>query len=275
MIEHADRGRVDEPLGLGQGVAEIASGARASGPETVREPGRDPRRPVLVGVEQGQPLDAKRESRVRHRRARAARAELDHALERRIGQVAPETFGKSRPVGVVADPAAVLEHDRIDRAECPRILGQAVEQRDHRLLARMGDVEAGKACPLGRQQEVRQGFGVEVQGLEVDRLVDVAQALLGALALVHRRRARTLDPGADQAGEDGARQGGRERRCGHPRSLSPGIHACGTAARKAQPRARTARTARPPERRRSAGECSSEPWVPATLPKPMALLRLP
>ena len=83
------------------------------------------------------------------------------------------------------------------------VVGELVQQRDDRLLAGVGDVEAGKARALGGEQQVGQRLGAEAQRLQVDQLVDVAQALLGALLLVHRRGARGLDAGADQADHEG------------------------------------------------------------------------
>ena len=98
----------------------------------------------------------------------------------------------------------VLEHHRVDGAERARIGGQLVEERDDRLLAGMGDVEAGEAEALAPRSGARASASTpSPSAVEVDELVHVAQALLGALALVQARRARRLDAGADQAAEEG------------------------------------------------------------------------
>jgi hypothetical protein len=64
---------------------------------------------------------------------------------------------------------------------------------------------------LGRQQKLGQSLLVQAQHLQVDQLVDIAPTLLRTLLLVHRRGARALDAGADQAGKQGgaARPGQR------------------------------------------------------------------
>ncbi len=123
---------------------------------------------------------------VRHRRAGAAGADLHDPLPLDVRQTAAKALLEPHGVGVVAGAPAFLQHHRVDRPECPRVVGQLVQQRDHRLLAGKSDVEAVEAHPLGREQQVRQRLGAEIQGLEVDQLVDVAETLLGALLLVHR-----------------------------------------------------------------------------------------
>ena len=55
---------------------------------------------------------------------------------------------------------------------------------------------------LGGVEQVGQGVGVQVQGLKVDQVIQVAQALGIAFLFVQGGRAGSLDAGANQAGED-------------------------------------------------------------------------
>ena len=157
---------------------------------------------------------------------RAAGAELHHAAAGHVREFAPEAFGKARPVGVVPDRAAVLEHDRVHGSERARIRGEVVEERDHRLLAGMGDVEPGETEAPGGGQKLGKRVRREAEGGDVDDLVDIAQALLGALALMQARRARCLDAGADEAGEDGPARSRDSRRAScllaSPGAMRPG-----------------------------------------------------
>ena len=161
-----------------------------------------------VGVDHRELPDAQLDRGLRHRRAGAAGADLHDPVALHVGQAAAEALGEARGVGVVADPAAVAQHHRVDRAQCRRVLGQLVQQRDHRLLAGEGDVEAVEAHALGGGQQLRQRLGAQPQRLQVDAAVDVAQALRRTLLLVHGRGERALDAVADQPGEHTLRLGG-------------------------------------------------------------------
>lgn len=101
------------------------------------------------------------------------------------------------------------------RADAARLGGEVVEQRDDRLLAGKGDVEAGEAGALGGLQQLGQGIGREAKHVQVDQAVEVSEALGVAFAFVHGGRQRGLDAGADEAGEDGFR-------CGHGVSFPGG-----------------------------------------------------
>src|SRR5205823_1800106 len=136
---------------------------------------------------------------MRDRGAGAARAELDHAIELRIRQSTPEAFGKAGPVGVVAGEPTVADHYCIYGVQRTSIRREIVEQRDHRLLAGIGDVEAGETAVLRIREQPRQCFDADAELVEVDQLIAELQALRLRLVLMQRRRARLLDPGADQA----------------------------------------------------------------------------
>ena len=86
-----------------------------------------------------------------------------------------------------------------------------------------GCVMLSPANPMrcGREQQLLQRLGPEAELLQVDQLVDGAQTLLGALALVQRRAARGLDAGTDQADEMG-----RARRGDHGGFSSRMVAAC-------------------------------------------------
>ena len=72
---------------------------------------------VALDVEDRQLPRAEREDRVGDRRAGPARAQQHDAVRARAGQAALEGLLEAAGVGVVADPPAVPEHDRVDRAE--------------------------------------------------------------------------------------------------------------------------------------------------------------
>jgi hypothetical protein len=97
----------------------------------------------------------------------------------------------------VADEAASVAHHSVHRADRLCLRGQAVEERDHRLLAGIRDVEAGKAdhaCRLHQDGECFQTF-------YVDKLVVHAQVMVPAFLLVQRGGERALNARADQAEE--------------------------------------------------------------------------
>ncbi|MNP59456.1 hypothetical protein D3C76_1544530 [compost metagenome] len=104
----------------------------------------------------------------------------------------------------MADAFAILEHHGVHRTDTVRLVRQLIEQRDHRLLAREGDVQPGEAHALGVVQQRRKGVHVQLELVEVDQPVQVADALGVALVLVQGRGARGLDAGADQPGQYGS-----------------------------------------------------------------------
>ncbi|MNP42881.1 hypothetical protein D3C76_1366720 [compost metagenome] len=99
----------------------------------------------------------------------------------------------------MADAFAVLQHHGVDRANAAGFWRQFVEQRDDRLLARKGDVEAGEVHSLGCQQQFGQGVAVELQLIEIDQAIQITQILGIAFMLVQGRGAGSLDACADQA----------------------------------------------------------------------------
>jgi hypothetical protein len=116
----------------------------------------------------------------------------------------------------VADPPAIPQHHGVDRAERARVGRHVVQQRQHRLLAGVRDVQSVEAHPLGRGQQLRQCVGAESEHLQVDQLVEIPQALGGRFGLVQGSGPRRLDAGADQADEAGGR-GVRRHAGGVPR----------------------------------------------------------
>ena len=84
-----------------------------------------------------------------HCRARTTGAHLHHALARYVVQVAPKAFGEPQAVGVMTDAFATLEHYGVDRTNAPGFIGELIEQRQDRLLARVGNVQPGEVHQLG------------------------------------------------------------------------------------------------------------------------------
>ncbi len=67
------------------------------------------------------------------------------------------------------------------------------------LLARVRDVQPGKAHALSRGQQFWKRLGVQAETSEIDALVDAAQPVGGCFLFVHRGRAGRVDAGADEA----------------------------------------------------------------------------
>ena len=135
---------------------------------------------------------------MRHGGAGATGAQLHHVLQRDPGHVAAESLREAPPVRVLAAPPAVAQHHRVHRPQRSGIQRQFIEQRDHRLLAWVRDVETIETHALCGQQQVRQRLASQPQPVQVDLSIDVVQTLLGTFLLVHERRAGQLDAGPDQ-----------------------------------------------------------------------------
>ncbi len=140
---------------------------------------------------------------MRHRRPGPADADLQHPLARRLRQAPAEAGGEARPIRVVADPPPVPQQHGIHRPQRRGFGREVVQQRQHRLLAGMGDVQPAEAHPFGRQKQLRQRVRPQPQLGEVDPLIDQPPPLRGRLRLMHRRAERGGDAMADQAGQDG------------------------------------------------------------------------
>ncbi|MGF6651544.1 hypothetical protein OKW34_002106 [Paraburkholderia youngii] len=149
--------------------------------------------------------------RVRDRRAGAAGAQLHDAFQRHVRQAALKRARETGPVGVVTDTLAVLEQHGVDRAERAGVVGQFIEQRNHRLLARIGDVQAVVTHPFGRGQQLRQRGGIELLRIQIDASVHVMQTKFAALFLVHCGRERTADARTDQSDQKGLGRGPQTR----------------------------------------------------------------
>ena len=72
------------------------------------------------------------------------------------------------------------------------------------LLARVRDVEPGEPEAAGGNEKLRERLDGEPESLQIDQLVDVAEPLGRAFALMETGRPGRLNAGADQAGENGA-----------------------------------------------------------------------
>ena len=165
------------------GVAWISPSASASSSQVARdraEPLRERGRALVVDVDDRRARATPRSlRRVRDRRARAAGAEHDDLAERRVRQAAPEALREPARVGVVADRAAVAEHDGVDGLQRRRLGRELVEVLDDVLLARVRDVEAAVPVAAGALEQLADA-GVEP--LDVEQPVAVLEAQRGGLA---------------------------------------------------------------------------------------------
>src|SRR6202049_819040 len=124
---------------------------------------------------------------MRDAQPRAAGAELHHVVAWGIRKAASETFGEAKPIRIVADPLAILQHDRVNGSERTRVVRQIVEKGYHQLLARVGNVESRKAHPLCCGYEFGECLGAKSESRKVVQSVNVTQALRSTFALVHCR----------------------------------------------------------------------------------------
>jgi hypothetical protein len=103
----------------------------------------------------------------------------------------------------MADPPPARQNDRIHGSECASNVGELVKQRDHYLLARAGDIDAGEAHAFGRGQELGQSLYAKAELLDIDETIDVAQSVLVGFALVHSWCQRSLNRRPDEADQEG------------------------------------------------------------------------
>ena len=185
VVGHARRRRVDETVGCGRARrgGRRRRRRRRARPGTRRapRPARSPRRRRAVARPRAPAPRARRRCRRRRRPTSTTSSRL------RARQAAAEALGEARPVGVVADHAAVVEHDRVDRAERLGLARERVEMRDRELLARVGDVDAAQAAVarLGEQLADRLGRRVRARRGRAARSCTRRPSSLG-LALVQR-----------------------------------------------------------------------------------------
>ena len=208
QFRHAGRRRVNQAVGGGERLArsEVA-GADLRGREALLQFVGERAARVASTSNSVSDLRAHGQRGMRDRRTRAARAKLHHAFQRHIRQAALERARETGPVGVVADAFAVLEQHRVDRAECAGVVGEFVEQRNHRLLARIRDVQSVEAHAFGGGEQIGQRGAIELQRFQIDAAVHVVQPELAALFFVHRGSQRSADARADQADQIGMRRG--------------------------------------------------------------------
>ena len=113
---------------------------------------------------------------------------------------AAETFLESEPetgaVGIVTLGSAIaIDGDCVHRPDRTRLIRQLVEKGQHGFLARVGDVDAGKA---GHAHGAQQILEPPVRQLvQIHQVVVAANTRCGERVLVQRRRQRLGDVGAD------------------------------------------------------------------------------
>ena len=141
-----------------------------------------------------------------------AGADEHHPREVGARQGAPEPPAPARAIRVVPHESIAPPNDGVDRTDGFRFLGQLIEKRDHRLLARIGDVQPGEAHDARGLDDGGQGLHAAARGLEVDQLVVQAKAVMAGLLLLESRGQRALDAGADETAENRRRHASRLQR---------------------------------------------------------------
>ena len=136
-------------------------------------------------------------------------AEQDDRAQVGRGQSGPQCSAETAHVGVVADQPTVSDQDRIDGADGGRGVRDVIEVGQHLLLARMGHI-AGVVAEIASLVEQHSDVTTPADRCrQVDRTVEVAQALVVGLALVHRRRQGRDDTLSDEADQERLPDGAR------------------------------------------------------------------
>jgi hypothetical protein len=147
-----------------------------------------------MAIEDDHALEAFADQAV-HDRACAAAGSQEHGRAGHLlaAHEAVERDPEGGHVGVVADQAATLAGDGVDRARGVRLLGDAIHERHGPFLVR--DRHVGAQVLLGA--ETLDGRR-ELERGDVQQLVAGVDALRIEGRLVHRRRGRVVDGMADE-----------------------------------------------------------------------------
>ena len=121
-FRHSRRRRVNQSVGRCHRGSQIGSRCGALGTEALAKIGSQVFRADRVQVENRELAGTEGQRRMRNRRTRPAGAKLNHPVPLHIGQSAAETFGKTPPVRVAAEPPSIRQHDGVDRAYGARIV---------------------------------------------------------------------------------------------------------------------------------------------------------
>ena len=142
-VRRPSRRRMDEAAGAVERRPEVRARARATIVEMRVQPGGEGHGPRDVLIDDHEVCRAQAEHGVGAGRSGPASADQDNAREVRRRQGAPEPPAPARAIGVVPDESIAPANDGVHRADGLRLLGQLIEQRNHRLLAR----DAGPGSP--------------------------------------------------------------------------------------------------------------------------------
>ena len=202
---HPVRRGVDQAGARGHRLGEPVGGDRDELDlrRTATQGRRQRARPGVVGVDDQQPAHPERGERVGDGGAGTARAEEHDTVPVDARQAVDERPLEAGDVGVVPDGPAVADQDGVEGTDRRHLGRHLVDQRHHRLLGRVGDVEAVEAELDRAGQQPLQAVGVDRAVGLLDDLVDVAKPLPLRLPLVQLRGQRRTDAVADQPGQPG------------------------------------------------------------------------
>ena len=105
---------------------------------------------------------------------------------------------KTKIIGIGAEYPAVVDHQRIDRADGPGQRIDAVAQGKHRFLVRNGDIAAGEFAVAQALEKALQRVG-----RDIDRFIAAIDAVLGQPGAVNQGRAGMVNGMADDEGFGG------------------------------------------------------------------------
>jgi hypothetical protein len=101
----------------------------------------------------------------------------------------------------MAEPPPVAKQHRVHRMQRLRLRRKLMQQRNHRLFRRIGNVETREPPLFSIGKHRGKSLLAAGQQVKVEEFITDLQAERLALIHVHGRARGVLDPSADQAGE--------------------------------------------------------------------------
>jgi hypothetical protein len=177
------------------------SGEDASTRESGRRAANSRRGALDIEIDDRQMVGAQPQQRVADGRAGTACTDEYHVVGGGDRQALTESECESCGVGVVSDGARAIEDDRVDGAQLGRDVVDVIEMLDDQSLAWMGDVQRVEAEGAGPVEHLADAFGCDAGLGEIDRAIDVVEALRAGLGHMQRGGERRADTGPNEADE--------------------------------------------------------------------------
>ena len=199
IARHAERGGIDDAVGLIHGRCQIGADDGAVCAVNGVERGAQRLRAACVRIEQYELSGAKAHQRMGGGGPCPAGPHLHHMIERSAGQAGAHIFCKAENIAIMADKATIAKDDGVDCADLRRLFGQVVKMGDNRLLIGVRHIDARKSAKLHSVQHPAQIVRVQSFCGEIEQAIDQRLALRGRFLFMQPGRQRTLNVPADQA----------------------------------------------------------------------------